>query len=226
MRADRLIAMLLLPQGRGRMSAPAIARDLEVSVRTVHRDLEALALAGVPVTAVRGSAGGFELFGGFRTQLTGLSDEDVRAMPFLALPRTATLLGVEAARARALLKLEAGLPGATAGSLRQASDEFLHDERGWTGDEDSGRLRFLSIAIRRRRVVVVGGDVATLHPLALVLKAGEWFVVAEIGDRIEALPVAGLDDLATTGARFERPQQFDLARWWEAWVQRTASATH
>ncbi|MGD9932667.1 MAG: helix-turn-helix transcriptional regulator [Dehalococcoidia bacterium] len=223
MRADRLIALLLLLQGRGRMSAPAIAHDLEVSVRTVHRDLEALALAGVPIVSVRGPAGGFELFGGFRTQLTGLNDEEVRAIPFLALPGAAALLGVEAARARALLKLEGGLPGAATGVLREARGEFLHDEQGWGPAADRDSLRFLATAIRRRRVVAVASRAATFRPLALVLKAGEWFVLAEDDQGIEAHAVAGLGGLTTTGARFERPIRLDLEGWWDGWVRRAAA---
>lgn len=223
MRADRLIALLLLLQGRGRMSAPAIARELEVSVRTAHRDLEALSLAGVPIVSTRGPEGGFELFGGFRTQLTGLSDEEVRAIPFLALPGAAKLLGVEAARTRALLKLEGGLPGAAPGVLREARDEFLHDEQGWGPTVDRERLQFLATAIRRRRVVAVASRGATLCPLALVLKAGEWFVVAEGDEGIEAFAVADQGGLTTTGARFPRPEPFDLPAWWETWVQRMAA---
>ena len=94
MRADRLIAILLLLQQRGRVSAAAIAGELEVSRRTVMRDLEALAMAGVPIYAVRGPRGGYELWEGFRTQLTGMTAAEVRALAALGLPHAADLFGL------------------------------------------------------------------------------------------------------------------------------------
>ena len=223
MRADRLVAMLLLLQNRGRMNASTIASELEVSVRTVHRDIEALALAGVPITTVRGPEGGFELWGGFRTQLTGLDEDEARALPLLSLPEVAGRLGLGPARDRAELKLLESLPPATAAAFRGTPAEFFLDIHGAQPEPDAGLVDFLAEAIRRRRVVIASGLPGHIHPLGLVVRTGEWYLVYSGERGVAALPIVALGETRTTGARFERPERFELATWWRAWVRRRSA---
>lgn len=222
MRADRLIAILLMLQQRGRLSAATIARELEVSRRTVMRDLEALGFAGVPIYAVRGPAGGYELWDGFRTQLTGLTAEEVQALTLWGHPAAASVWGLRDALVRAQLKVSLSVPASMRGDLEAINHVFLHDPTPSGVQQETETLVFLALAIRRRRVLRArhptwGLPSISLYPLALIDKAGTWFVVADVeGDRC-ACPVDELEDLGTTGRRFHRPEDFDVDVFWSEW---------
>jgi predicted DNA-binding transcriptional regulator YafY len=222
-RADRLIAILLMLQRRGRLSAAAIARELEVSRRTVMRDLEALGSAGVPIYAVRGPAGGYELWEGFRTQLTGLTADEVQALTLWGHPSAAAVWGLRDALVRAQLKVSLSVPTSMRGDLEAVKGVFLHDPTpAGMRQLPLETLEFLARAILRRRVVRArhrtwGLPPVSLYPLALIDKAGKWFVVADVeGDR-RACSVDELGDLGTTGRRFHRPEDFDVAQFWSEW---------
>ena len=223
MRADRLVTILLMFQSRGRLTAPRLARELEVSERTVLRDIEALETAGVPIISVRGPQGGFELIEGFRTQLTGLRDDEAAALSLLGPPGAAELLGMGPALARARLKLGQARSPEANGAADSFAGRFHHHPRPWSGEAPKDELRFLQTAITRQREVsaktsAAAAGAATLRPLGLVLKAGDWYLVAEIASAVAAFPVGELLDLTTTGRRFERPDRFDLAAFWERWL--------
>ncbi len=222
MRADRLITILLLLQNRGRLTVPWLADALEVSERTVLRDLEALGTAGVPIVSVRGPQGGFELWEGFRTQLTGLREDEASALFLLGMPGPAELLGMGPALARVRLKLTQALSPEAVYAAEALAGRFHHDPLPWSGSAPKEELGFLQTAISRQREVsaeiAVGGGDEPLHPLGLVLKAGEWFLVAAHESALDAYPVAELSELRTTGRRFERPDGFDLATFWEGWL--------
>jgi predicted DNA-binding transcriptional regulator YafY len=225
MRADRLITTLLLLQRRGRLSAPALARELEVSTRTVMRDLEALGAAGVPIYSVRGPKGGYELWDGFRLQLTGLTTDEVRAL-FLSGPQIAVeAFGLDEALRRARLKILRTLPSELSLAAGELADEFHHDPRAWDAAAPLTAAEFLATSIRRRRVVTArdttGGGYGrplTLHPLGLVLKAGHWYLVAAVDLATRVVEVDQLMDLANTGDRFSRPPEFNLRDFWASWV--------
>ena len=131
MRASRLLSLMMLLQTRGRMSAQALAEELEVSVRTVYRDVDQLTLAGVPVYADVGRNGGFALLDGWKTRLNGLTAPEARALFFSGLPGPAGELGLGDEAAAAELKLLAALPADWQAEARRMSSRFHLDPRGW-----------------------------------------------------------------------------------------------
>src|SRR5216683_2126963 len=131
MRASRLLTILMLLQTSGRMSAQALAAEVEVSIRTVYRDIDELSAAGVPVYAERGRAGGFQLLEGWRTRLTGLTEPEARALFLAGLPGPAAELGLGDVMAAAQLKLLAALPADWQADARRVSARFHLDPVGW-----------------------------------------------------------------------------------------------
>ncbi|MFE6751163.1 helix-turn-helix transcriptional regulator [Kitasatospora purpeofusca] len=231
MRASRLVTLLLLLQNRGRMTARQLAEELEVSVRTVYRDVEALAAAGIPLYGDAGHAGGYRLLDGYRTRLTGLTGDEAQAAFLAALPEAAAQLGLGEALATAQLKLQAALPAALhehAGRIRQ---RFLLDAPGWYGDADRAphpHLGAVATAVWERRAVLLRYRrwrapeeiERRVEPYGLVLKAGRWYLVAggATGLRTyrvdQILGLRLLEEEAGTAP----PAGFDLAEHWRAYV--------
>lgn len=223
MRADRLLAIVLLLQRHGRMSAAALAERLEVSERTIYRDMEALGTSGIPVTAQRGPAGGWSLMGGYETRLTGLKPTEVEA---LFLPHSVKLLGdlgLSDAFQAALTKLVLALPPV---SRRDAEDaaRYVHvDEAGWFfRREDVPYLAPLQESIRRQcRVGLLyrrAGDGEAserlVDPLGLVAKGGIWYLVASTGAGMRTYRVSRVAGVRQTDEPYTRPPDFDLESYW------------
>src|SRR6059058_3412157 len=184
-RASRLISLLLLLQTRGQLTAAELAERLEVSERTIQRDADALAAAGVPVEAVRGPAGGYRLAGGYRTRLTGLTADEADALFAAGMPGPAAELGLGGELAAARLKLLAALPQELQERATRSSRLFHLDTRGWFRAEDTvPHLPALAAAVwqgcRARIRYRERGRVVqrTIDPLGLVLKGGAWYLVA------------------------------------------------
>jgi len=224
MRATRLVSLLLLLQTRGQLTATELAERLEVSVRTVHRDMESLSAAGVPVEAVRGPAGGYRLAGGYRTRLTGLTADEAEALFAAGMPGPAAELGLGGELAAARLKLLAALPAELQERASRAARLFHLDTRGWFRAEDAvPHLPALSAAVwrgHRARIRYREGRLVvqrTIDPLGLVLKGGVWYLIAHrsVGMRVYRVSrVAGVRQLEED---FERPSGFELAEFWEEW---------
>ncbi|SFK15080.1 helix-turn-helix transcriptional regulator [Streptomyces pini] len=234
MRADRLLQMLLLLQNRGRMTAPELAAELEVSVRTVYRDAEALVASGVPLTAERGPEGGYRLMEGYRTRLTGLTGEEADSLWLAGMPGAAAELGLGAELTTAQLKLRAALPAQLAERTRRVSERFHLDAPAWFRDADPvPHLARVAEAVWEQRTLRVRyrrwkGEVRReLHPLGLVLKGGIWYLVARSapgpedggggvrpGERVRTYRVSRILALDGPGERFERPAGFGLAAYW------------
>lgn len=221
MKADRLLSVLLLLQARGRATERELAEQLEVSQRTVHRDLEALSAARVPVVALRGSQGGWELEKGWRTQVPGLDEAELRAL-LMAQPRAVGHPRLAAAAESALNKLMAALPGpmrAQAAAMR----ERLHvDATGWreTG-EDLSMLAVVQDAVARERKLAfdytkANGEKAprTVDPLGLVAKGLSWYLVARGANGVRTYRVSRMEAVTMLAGGFERPPRFDLAEFW------------
>ena len=221
MRASRLISLLLLLQTRGQMTAAELATELEVSERTIHRDIEALSGAGIPVYAARGRHGGVALVEGYRTRLTGMTAEEAEALFLSGVPGPAAELGLGTVMAAARLKVLAALPPELRSRASRLVERFHLDVTGWfhTGEE-APLLGTLSEAVWEGTAVDVIYDRGDrfverrLHPLGLVLKAGIWYVVAETDGQVRTYRVARVRSADVTNDHFERPAGFDLAAFW------------
>src|ERR671918_3170473 len=156
MRASRLVTLLLLLQNRGRLTAAELARELEVSERTIHRDVEALSESGVPIYAERGPHGGVQLIDGYRTRLTGMTPEEVEALFFSGLPGPAAELGLGTVMAAARLKVLAALPPELRSRASRLVERFHLDVTGWyQSTEGAPLLGTLSAAVWQGRVVEI-----------------------------------------------------------------------
>src|SRR3954466_5692096 len=224
MRATRLVSLLLLLQTRGQLTAGELADLLEVSVRTVHRDIEALAVAGVPVEAVRGAAGGYRLAGGYRTRLTGLTADEAEALFAAGIPGPAAELGLGGELAAARLKVLAALPSELQERATRASRLFHLDSRRWFRAEDRvPHLPALAAAVwsgcRVRIRYREGSRVVrrTLDPLGLVLKGGAWYLVAHRSAGMRGYRVSRFVSVRARDEGFERPDDFELGAYWEEW---------
>ncbi|NUV99911.1 YafY family protein [Streptomyces sp. CAI 127] len=224
MRAGRLISLLLLLQNRGRMTAHELAVELEVSVRTVYRDVEALGAAGIPVYGDAGHGGGYSLLDGYRTRLTGLTTDEARAVFLAGLPGPAADLGLGEVLAGAQLKLRAALPDGLREQAVRVQERFHLDAPGWYGNADeTPHLTAVAVAVWNRYAIRVRyrrwkapTDVERrLEPYGLVLKAGRWYLVAAAdGGSPRTYRVDQVLELRALDEPFEPPAAFDLAAYW------------
>ncbi|KKJ93973.1 YafY family protein [Micromonospora sp. HK10] len=226
MRASRLLSILLLLQAHGRLTAAELAGHLEVSVRTVYRDVESLHAAGIPLYGEAGHAGGYRLVDGWRTRLTGLTAEEADRLLFAGLPGPAAELGYQSVVDTLRLKLHAALPAPLADRAARLQERFHLDTPGWYSDGDpSPYLAPTAEAVWRQHRIRVHyrswtGDVQrVLEPYGLVLKGGRWYVVAARPDRPDPATyrVNQILDLTPLDEPFDRPG-FDLPGWWRAHV--------
>jgi predicted DNA-binding transcriptional regulator YafY len=224
MRATRLVSLLLLLQTRGQLTAAELAEQLETSVRTIHRDVESLAAAGVPVEAVRGPAGGYRLPGGYRTRLTGLTADEAEALFAAGMPGPAAELGLGGELAAARLKLLAAFPTELQERATRASRLFHLDTRGWFRAEDRvPHLPALSAAVWRGCRVRIryreGRKVVqrTVDPLGLVLKGGAWYLISRRSVGMRVYRVSRVAGVSALDESFDRPADFELADFWEEW---------
>jgi predicted DNA-binding transcriptional regulator YafY len=222
MRASRLVSFLLVLQTRGQLTALELAERLEVSERTVQRDAQALAEAGVPIVSIRGPAGGYRLERGYRTKLTGL--DAVEAEALFVGPAAELGLGRELAAAR--LKLIASLPAELQERAGRAARLFHVDTRGWFREEDRvPHLPVIAGALWRGRRLEVryreGAAVVSrrLDPLGLILKAGVWYLLAQRRGEERAYRVSRIVSARERAEPATRPHGFDLAT---AWADRSA----
>jgi predicted DNA-binding transcriptional regulator YafY len=229
MRASRLVSILLLLQTRGQLTAPQLADELEVSVRTIYRDVESLSEAGVPIYGEVGPAGGYRLLGGYRTRLTGLTAAEAEALQFIGMPGAAGELGLGTVLAAAQLKLHAALPEGLRERSARIQQRFFLDAPGWYHDGDSSRhLDAIAgavwnqqrIEVRYRRWVAPTDVTRILEPHGIVLKAGKWYVVARCEGALRTYRVSQVLDLTPLNERFERLAAFDLPRYWAAHIIR------
>jgi predicted DNA-binding transcriptional regulator YafY len=235
MRAARLIKMVLLLQSRSSMTAAELARELEVSERTVTRDAQALSEAGVPVYADRGRAGGYRLIGGYRTRLTGLARGEAEALFLSGVPGALREMGLEDVASRARLKVSAALLPSLRDAPRAAAQRFHLDAPAWFREPEPPKLlpviadavwddRCVRARYRRGEEEHRREVVRELEPYGLVLKAGVWYLCARVRDggafrtyRIDRF--TGIEDMKD---RFSRDESFDLPVFWGEQAERFA----
>lgn len=229
MRASRLLTILLLLHTRGRVSAQQLADELEVSLRTVYRDVDALNGAGIPVYATRGRAGGFQLLDGYRTKLTGLTADEADALFLAGLPGAAADLGLGSVLAATQLKLLAALPPEFRDRAARIRDRFHLDAPGWLREADAPpSLPIIAGAVWSEHRVQVHYERSNrtlvdrvLEPLGLVLKAGVWYLVAAVppASAPRTYRLSRVHAAAVLDEEFERPEGFDLHEQWTAYQQ-------
>lgn len=219
MRADRLVATLLLIQARRRVTAAEVAAELEVSVATARRDLEALSAAGIPVYSQQGRGGGWSLVGGARTDLSGLTAPEAQALFLLAGPAASAAPDVKSA----LRKLVNALPGTFRAEAEAAANAVVIDPARW-GEHGKQRPELLDVlqqAVVRRRQVELdytgrgGHSQRVVEPWGLVDKDDVWYLVAGTAKGQRTFRVDRVADAKVTDVPFELPADFELSQAWE-----------
>ncbi len=227
MRADRLLALLLLLQTRGRMTAHELAEQLEVSERTIYRDMEALSVAGIPVYAERGPGGGCSLLDGYQTRLTGLTATEVRALFLLHMASPLADLGLTKALDDALLKLSASLPVPQRNDAEQVRQRIHLDSTAWNANaETMCHLHTIQEAIWQERVLVLSYREShsycceqLVEPYGLVSKGSAWYLVGAATGESKVFHVSRVAAVMLTAEHFIRPASFDLPHYWSEYCQ-------
>jgi predicted DNA-binding transcriptional regulator YafY len=222
MRADRLLSILLLLQVHRRMTARELATRLEVSERTVHRDMLALSGVGVPVTAQRGSGGGWGLLESYQTNLTGLNEAEIQALFLAGPPRLLKDLGLNRASEAALIKLLAALPAISRRDAQNMQERIHFDIAGWRQSAESVPcLPVVQEAVwreRKLRFEYPQGDrlvERVVDPLGMVAKGNAWYLVAAVGGDPRNYRISRIHDARLLEEPCLRLAAFDLAAYWE-----------
>jgi predicted DNA-binding transcriptional regulator YafY len=222
MRASRLLAILLTLQNKGRRTAEQLAQQFEISVRTVYRDIDHLSAAGIPVYADRGPNGGFALLDGYRTRLDGLDLREAEAVLLSAVPEALRDLGLGGDVSSARQKLVAALPGPARSKAAIIADRFHVDPLDWYRQShvvphlpDVANAVWHGLQLDVTYQSWKGVVQRTISPMGLVMKAGTWYLVAQVKQQTRIFKISGIIAL-TMGEQFARDEPFDLARFWKA----------
>jgi predicted DNA-binding transcriptional regulator YafY len=233
MRASRLLSILTTLQAKGQVTAPELAGACEVSVRTIYRDIDALAAAGIPVYAERGAEGGFRLLDGYRVRLNGLSAAETDALFMAGLPGPAAALGLDGAMNAAQTKLVAALPQSLRANASRMQARFHLDAPGWFGEaEEPQHLRAIADALLADRLIDIryqswrAEKRRRVAPLGLVLKGGSWYLAGLVERSVRTYRVARILDCTAGNETFTRPADFDLAAYWRAATERLEAELH
>jgi predicted DNA-binding transcriptional regulator YafY len=224
MRADRLLSIVLLLQAHHQLTSKSLADRLEVSERTIHRDMEALSGAGIPVVAERGSGGGWSLLGEYRTNLTGLNESEIQSLFVTQSPKLLADLKLQKASEGALLKLLAALPAMYRRAAERARQRIYVDSAGWTRyEEPVPLLPIVQDAIwteRKLRITYQRGPGCDgiereLDPLGLVAKGNAWYLVAGVSGELRSYRISRISSAEALETPSIIPSDFDLAGYWQ-----------
>ncbi len=226
MRADRLLSLMMLLQTRGQMTAEELAAELEVSKRTIYRDIDALSIAGVPVYASGGPGGGYAVLDSYRTSLTGLNENEIRALFMLTIPGPISDLGVSQQLKAAILKLTSSFADEHHGHIDYLRQRLHLDAASWFQTEEpvphlkivqdaAWQDRQLVLSYRRRNGMV---SEQIISPYGLVAKASIWYLVAATDKGMRVYRVSRIESAQMTQTHFARTQDFELAKFWTDWV--------
>ena len=221
MRASRLLSMLMLLQIRGRVTALELSRELEVSIRTIYRDIDSLSAAGVPIYSERGPAGGYQLMDGYRTRVTGLTPDEAGSLFLAGAPTAAAELGLGEVLAAAQLKLLASLPDDLRRQAERIGSRFHLDTSGWFQEmEKPPYLPDVATAVWEERPLKIryqrwqGIVTRQVDPVGLVRKGNAWYMVARADKQYRTYRLTRILELESIEERFQRPADFDLADYW------------
>jgi predicted DNA-binding transcriptional regulator YafY len=234
MRASRLLTILTTLQARGRATAPDLAAECEVSLRTIYRDIDALSAGGIPVYSERGAGGGYRLLDGYRTQLNGLSAKEAEALCMAGLSAPAAAdLGIGAVMAAAQNKLLSAMPAPLRAGAEQMRARFHLDAPAWFAQAERPKhLPLVADAVWAQRVIRIryqswkAEKKRVVEPFGLVLKSGAWYLVGRVGSDVRTYRISRVLSLDVLDQRFERPKAFDLASYWQASTRRLEAELH
>lgn len=236
MKTDRLLSIMSMLQAKGRATARELAEQMEVSERTIHRDMESLAMAGFPVYAGRGYRGGWSLPEGYRSRLTGLTSDEINSLLLLGSSSVVTDLGLAGSAQVALRKLLSALPASVRHDAEVARQRIHIDGAGWHApggtSSDPSLLAAVQQAVweeRKLRIHYRAMDAESakeriVSPLGLVAKMSVWYLVAAADDDIRTYRVSRISGAEPLNETFGRPASFDLAAHWEKSTERFQSA--
>ena len=229
MRADRLLSMLMILQSRGKTSAQELANELEVSKRTIYRDVIALSISGVPVYTEKGPGGGIALVDKYRSDLTGLTKEEVRALFMISVPPAVTELGLDQQLRAAMLKLSSALSSSMQTDERSLRQRIYIDPTPWEDKPQPGfgvDLKTLQEAVWDSQTLEIRHKsrlrqdlepvVSIIQPYGLVAKSGKWYLIGKREDHINVTRVDLIVGVQPIGKIFDRPEDFDLISFWKS----------
>ncbi|MGO2510401.1 helix-turn-helix transcriptional regulator [Marinomonas polaris] len=227
MRASRILKMLMMLQTHEKVTAAELADACETSIRTVYRDIEALSAIGVPVYSEQGVQGGYRLLQGYRTRLNGLSAKEAETLFLAGLSGPAQKMGIDTLLADAQLKLKVALPENIRPEIDRLQSRFLLDAPNWFSDDEKVTyLPDLMTAVLEQRCVVMQyqswkGEInRQLQPLGIVLKGGQWYLLAQVEKDVRTYRVSRIESLTLLDEVFERPKDFNLAAFWQDSLRR------
>ncbi|CCH32158.1 YafY family protein [Actinosynnema sp. NPDC047251] len=235
MRASRLVSLLLLLQTRDRMTAQQLADALEVSVRTIYRDVEALNASGVPIYGEPGNEGGYRLLEGYRTRLTGLTAGEAQMLFLTGLPAAAAQLGLATAVTGARLKLTAALPAELRDRANRVADRFHLDAPSWYHEGDpTPHLAVVADAVWNQHTLQIRylrwakpqEITRIVQPYGLVLKAGHWYLVARHPGQFRTYRISRILDAHALPDSFDRVEDFTLAGYWHDYLEHFDQRRH
>ncbi|MFT9846645.1 helix-turn-helix transcriptional regulator [Aneurinibacillus sp. REN35] len=228
MRADRLISILLLLQNRGKLTTRELAQELEVTGRTIHRDMEALSAAGIPVVAERGKLGGWRLLEQYRTNVTGLKANEIKSLFISPSPQLLADLGLAKDWNEARQKILAAIPSSTQGHSQDIWNRIHIDTTTWKqSPEKIESFTLLQQAIWDERKLQItyertDGEVIdrVVNPLGLVAKGSVWYLIASSDEEIRNYRASRIKSVFLTEDSFSRPDDFNLAQYWNNSTQK------
>lgn len=224
MKASRLLSILMTLQARGHRTADQLAEELEVSPRTIHRDVDELSAAGVPIYAERGRQGGFRLLDGYQTKLTGLDADEVSVLMLSGIGSALDDLGLTDALSQTERKLLAALPEASRAKAVLVANRFHLDPFSWyrQKEETPFATKIAKAVWADQRISIhyeswKGPIQRDLDAIAIVLKAGDWYLIGR-AQTMRVYKIANIQSVSLSESKFDRPTDFDVRQFWGEWI--------
>ncbi|PXX39800.1 helix-turn-helix transcriptional regulator [Undibacterium pigrum] len=233
MRASRLINILAILQARGFATAPELAEECAVNLRTIYRDIDAMSEAGIPIYSERGSGGGYRLLDGYRTQLNGLSAKEAEALFMSGLAGAASDMGLGSVMMAAQNKLLSAMPASLREGALEMRSRFHLDAPSWFSQSEQPQyLPLVADAVWEHKRIQIryqswkGMRERTVEPLGMVMKAGSWYLVAQVDELPRTYRISRIQEIVVLDERFQRPGPFDLAAYWRKSTERLERDMH